>query len=147
VTNLIAPFALIEMKGKRGAEIGKTKTIKKKGSNDMAHIILFEHTNFHGAHKHVFDDGEPNLNADDDNAFNDEGTNSIVVLEGDWEFFANWKYEAPKLGELGPGLYPNIADADALGNSAHGTLSSLRPINSLGVKSKTGMAVNKMNTN
>ncbi len=37
----------------------------------MAHVILFEHAGFHGAHKHVFRD-EPNLNAGDDNFFNDK---------------------------------------------------------------------------
>jgi hypothetical protein len=31
----------------------------------MAHVILFEHRNFHGAHKHVFM-AEANLNASDD---------------------------------------------------------------------------------
>lgn len=30
----------------------------------MPHVILFEHANFHGAHKHVFDP-ESNLNAGD----------------------------------------------------------------------------------
>ena len=44
----------------------------------MGHLILFEHINFHGRHKHVFQD-EPNLNTDDDNSFNDI-TSSIVVL-------------------------------------------------------------------
>ena len=36
----------------------------------MPQVILFEHQNFHGKHKHIFQD-EPNLNADDDNEFND----------------------------------------------------------------------------
>lgn len=121
----------------------------------MAHIILFEHANFRGAHKHVFDntagilqgngeDGEWNLNADDDNDFNDRGTQSIVVLEGTWEFFADWKYEN-KLAELGPGRYPFAQEA--LGTNF--SLSSLRPVNVLSpvnvldVKSKRGTAVTK----
>ena len=37
----------------------------------MAHVILFENAQFHGQHKHVFR-AEPNLNAADDNFFNDK---------------------------------------------------------------------------
>jgi hypothetical protein len=31
----------------------------------MGHVILFEHANFHGAHKHIFENYD-NLNNDDD---------------------------------------------------------------------------------
>jgi len=103
----------------------------------MAHVILFQHAAFRGPHKHVFDntagilkgngvDGEWNLNADGDSDFNDNGTQSIVVLEGTWEFFADWKYQN-KMGELGPGSYPYISEA--LGSNTQ--LSSLRPVNVL----------------
>ena len=43
-----------------------------------AHIILFEHANFHGAHKHVFLE-EANLNADDDKFFNDKTSSFVIV--------------------------------------------------------------------
>ena len=120
----------------------------------MAHAILFEHGAFRGAHKHVFDnaagilqgngdDGEWNLNnGEDEHNFNDNGTQSIVILEDTWEFFADWKYEN-KLGELGPGRYPYIAEA--LGTNTE--LSSLRPVSVLGpvnvldVNSKRGTGV------
>jgi hypothetical protein len=101
----------------------------------MAHAILFQHSGFRGAHKHVFRD-EPNLNPAgshvDDPTLNDD-TSSIVILEGDWEFFADWEYQN-KLGEtLGPGLYPNV---DALGPDANDKISSLRPVYFRGVRSK-----------
>jgi hypothetical protein len=51
----------------------------------MAHVILFEHAQFHGQHKHVFR-AEPNLNAGDDNFFNDKAS-SLVVVEGNWALF------------------------------------------------------------
>ena len=72
----------------------------------MAHVILFQHANFHGAHKHVFTN-EANLNAGDDNTFNDI-TSSIVVVEGRWDFFLNSGFNG-KLGPtLGPGLYSSV---------------------------------------
>lgn len=46
----------------------------------MAHIILFENINFHGAHKHVVYD-EPNLNASDDNFFNDRVSHRLTREE------------------------------------------------------------------
>ena len=51
----------------------------------MAQVILFEHSNFHGNHKHLFNT-EANLNAQDDNWFNDK-VSSFVILEGNWPFF------------------------------------------------------------
>lgn len=105
----------------------------------MAHVILFEDSVYRGNHKHVFDntdgilhgngeDGEWNLNAGNDHDFNDTGTQSIVVLEGTWEFFEDWKYGGKKLAELGPGRYPYAQYA--LGTNY--SLSSLRPVDSGG---------------
>ncbi|MGB9137075.1 MAG: beta/gamma crystallin-related protein [Pseudonocardiaceae bacterium] len=73
----------------------------------MAHIILFEHANFHGAHKHVFD-WEPNLNADDDDFFNDK-TSSLVVVEDNWKTFINAGFKDPYPPILGLGLYPKVS--------------------------------------
>jgi len=121
----------------------------------MAHVILFEQSVYRGNHKHVFDntdgilqgngeDGEWNLNADNDNDFNDTGTQSIVVLEGTWEFFEDWKYGGKKLAELGPGRYPFAQYA--LGTNF--SLSSLRPVNVLGgvLESKGGVLESKRGT-
>lgn len=95
------------------------------------HVILFEHPRFRGAHKHVFSE-EPNLNDSLDDFFNDK-TSSIVILEGDWEFFIDPHYQN-KLGEgtLGPGLYPNV---DVLGPRGNDSITSLRPVDSGGSSS------------
>lgn len=92
----------------------------------MAHLILFQHGGFHGAHKHVFR-SESNLNAGDDNFFNDV-TSSIVILDGNWEFFLDSNHVG-KLGRtLGPGSYPSIDAPSALGLSSNDRISSLRPV-------------------
>jgi hypothetical protein len=91
----------------------------------MGHLILFEHINFHGRHKHIFQD-EPNLNTDDDNSFNDI-TSSIVVLEGKWEFFVHKDFQGHTGLFLEPGLYPTVLDVE-IQNDA---VSSLRQVQSL----------------
>jgi Beta/Gamma crystallin/Kelch motif len=90
----------------------------------MAHVILFEHANFHGAHKHVFS-AESNLNADDDNFFNDK-TSSIVVLEGNWAFFADSGFSRQYPAILGPGLYSWVENVQIKNDD----LSSLQPVDS-----------------
>jgi hypothetical protein len=87
----------------------------------VPHVILFEHANFHGAHKHVFGP-EPNLNAGDDNFFNDR-VSSLVVLSGSWKFFQNSGFDAPYPPTLGPGVYPSV-EAVGIKND---DMSSLRP--------------------
>ncbi|WP_425147145.1 beta/gamma crystallin-related protein [Deinococcus sp.] len=74
----------------------------------MGHIILFEHANLHGAHKHLFG-SEENLNADDDNFFNDR-VSSFVILEGHWQFFTNWRFKEPASNVFGPGVYNWVED-------------------------------------
>jgi Beta/Gamma crystallin len=69
----------------------------------MAEIILFEHINFHGAHKHLFT-SEPNLNATDDHFFND-AVSSFVVVSGQWQFSRDWYNNGPDSHVFGPGLY------------------------------------------
>ncbi|TWP33424.1 beta/gamma crystallin-related protein [Leekyejoonella antrihumi] len=88
-------------------------------------IILFEHANFHGRHKHLCAD-EPDLAAPEDNTFNDI-VSSIVVVSGVWEVFADIDYGRPyvRVGtpvRLGPGIYPNL---DPVGIT-NDDLSSLR---------------------
>ena len=89
----------------------------------MAHIILFENINFHGAHKHVVQD-EPNLNASDDNFFNDR-VSSLAILEGNWAFYPDASFRGkPYPHILGPGLYPRV-DAVQIRND---DMSSLLPV-------------------
>jgi hypothetical protein len=84
-------------------------------------VLLFEHESFHGAHKHVFS-LEPNLNAGDDDSFNDV-VSSLVVLRGDWSFFSDSDFFLPYPPSLGPGIYSRVIDHGILNDD----MSSLRP--------------------
>ncbi|MBA2659482.1 MAG: tyrosinase family protein [Nitrosospira sp.] len=90
-------------------------------SRSDSEIILFEHINFHGRHKHVYS-AEPNLNAGDDSFFNDR-VSSMIVLGGNWEVFRHSQYQEPYPVVLGPGLHPWVG---AIG-IANDDMSSLRP--------------------
>lgn len=84
-------------------------------------VLLFEHANFHGAHKHVAA-AESNLNADDDSFFND-AVSSLIVLEGTWSFFADADFLSPYPASLGPGAYSSVADQSITNDD----MSSLSP--------------------
>jgi hypothetical protein len=86
-----------------------------------AEIILFEHANFHGAHKHVYGP-EANLNAGDDSFFNDR-VSSMVVLSGNWQVFRHSNFREPYPVVLGPGKYPWVGGVRILNDD----MSSLRP--------------------
>jgi Beta/Gamma crystallin len=90
----------------------------------MAEIILFEHANFHGRHKHIFRD-EPNLNAADDHDFNDI-TSSIVVLLGNWQCFTDAGFQGESSQILPPGVYPFVENPDV--GIANDSISSVRLI-------------------
>lgn len=87
----------------------------------MAEIILFEHINFHGAHKHLFT-SEPNLNASDDNFFND-AVSSFVVVSGWWQFSRDADYNGPDSQWFGPGIYNWVENVgvpnDSVSSVAH----------------------------
>jgi hypothetical protein len=85
----------------------------------IPHCILFELANFRGAHRHVFA-AEPNLADQTDPTFNNK-TSSIVILEGNWEFFSDTNFATRTGSILGPGLYPFVA------NVGIKTITSLRP--------------------
>ena len=87
----------------------------------MAHVVLFKNANFHGDHKHVMA-AEPNLNASDDNGFND-AVSSLVVLDGNWRFYVDAGFKNPYPAVLGPGLYPSLSPAKI----ANDSMSSLQP--------------------
>jgi hypothetical protein len=69
----------------------------------MSEIVLFEHINFHGAHKHLFG-SEHNLAASDDNFFNDK-ISSFVILSGRWQFFRDINFTGQTSNVFGPGRY------------------------------------------
>ena len=58
-----------------------------------SHVILFENANYHGNHKHIFH-AEDNLNADDDDGFND-AVSSFHILSGLWVFYKDAGYRNP----------------------------------------------------
>jgi Beta/Gamma crystallin len=69
----------------------------------MAEIVLFQHINFRGVHKHLYG-SEPNLAAPDDNQFNDL-VSSFVITSGSWQFFTHVNFTGPASNVFGPGRY------------------------------------------
>ena len=92
------------------------------GDSLGAHVILFEHANFRGRHRHIFN-AEQNLNAGDDDEFNDI-VSSIVVVSGNWQFFRNSNFDDDYPSILGPGIYPWVVDINIRDND----ISSLRAV-------------------
>ena len=88
----------------------------------MAEIILFEHINFHGAHKHLYG-SESNLAAGDDNFFNDR-LSSFVITSGTWQFFRDINFSGPASNVFGPGRY-NWVENIGIPND---TVSSIRRV-------------------
>jgi hypothetical protein len=73
------------------------------------HIIIFQHRDFRGSHRHVFGQ-EPNLNHGEDNTLNDR-ISSFVVLSGDWTLFRHANFVEQVGGRtFGPGQYEFVAD-------------------------------------
>jgi Beta/Gamma crystallin len=74
----------------------------------MHHIVLFEHANFHGPHKHVFRDDT--LKAPDDNFF-DKKVSSLVVFSGFWRFNSGPNFDGVTYPVVrSPGLTPFVRD-------------------------------------
>ena len=69
----------------------------------MSELVLFEHRDFRGAHKHLYG-SEPNLNHQYDNFFNDK-ISSFVIVSGTWQFFRDVNYGPPASNVFGPGRY------------------------------------------
>jgi len=91
------------------------------GNSVDSEILLFRHAKFHGPHRHVFT-SEPDLGAPDDKVFNDV-VSSLVVLLGDWSFYADANFVTPYIESVGPGIYPSVAEQSI----ANDDMSSLRP--------------------
>jgi hypothetical protein len=89
------------------------------------HVILFEHSDFRGAHKHILT-AETNLNAIDDHSFNDKAS-SIVVIGGNWRFYRNSGFNISYAPVFGPGLYRFVGDWQIENDQ----ISSLRPTNEM----------------
>jgi hypothetical protein len=87
-------------------------------------VILFENASFGGNHIHVFQGWDNIQNLPGDASFNDK-TSSIVVVEGNWQFFKDWKWENPFSNVLAPGIY-NVVEA--LGAGSNDSITGLRPV-------------------
>jgi hypothetical protein len=88
-----------------------------------AHLMLFEHADLRGGHKHVFD-AEPDLNAADDDGFND-ATSSIAVLLNQWFTYRDAAFVEPFDVTLGTGLFRSVTDV-GIANDAISSLQIAR---------------------
>jgi hypothetical protein len=110
-------------------DMSSLRTVDNTSVLKTAHVILFEHANFHGAHKHVYS-SEPNLAAPDDSFFNDR-VSSIVVLSGTWRLYRHVGFQGKYPRNLGPGAYPYVGNVDIQNDD----MSSLQPAGMGGVAS------------
>jgi Beta/Gamma crystallin len=74
------------------------------GQASPGEIVLFQHADFRGAHKHLLRD-EPSFNASDDSFFNDR-VSSLVVRSGRWRCYRHSNYVTPYPPLLSVGLFP-----------------------------------------
>jgi hypothetical protein len=83
--------------------------VHRKGGFGMAgHIIIFEHIDFRGGHRHIINE-DSNLNHPEDRSMNDK-MSSFVILEGRWQFFRHAGFQIPYANVLGPGTYRWVGD-------------------------------------
>jgi hypothetical protein len=81
-------------------------------------ILLYEHSNYRGRHKHIIDNDEPNLHAD---GWGDR-ISSIQVISGHWKIHQHTNYGGWSM-LLWPGNYPNISE---VGIARNDSISSVR---------------------
>ena len=86
------------------------------------HIIVFQHANFRGHHRHIFG-MESNLNHPEDRSLNDQ-ISSFVVISGTWKLYRNSNFRVPLGSEYGPGEYRWVGSAGVQNDQ----VSSLRCI-------------------
>jgi hypothetical protein len=78
-------------------------------------IIAFDNEDFLGDHIHILG------NMKDLGKWNNS-ISSMIILSGTWEFFDDDNFGGTKVGEYGPGKYPNVAEKGIKNNS----ISSIR---------------------
>lgn len=86
------------------------------------HIIVFQHANFRGAHRHIFC-MESNLNHCEDRSLNDK-ISSFVVISGTWKLYRHSNFRVQLGREYGPGEYRWVGSAGVQNDQ----VSSLRCI-------------------
>ena len=115
-------YSWVESVDIQNDDMSSMSPTSNSGTVNLPHVILFEHSNLHGRHKHVFGP-EPNLNANDDNFFNDR-VSSIVVMSGQWVFYRHANYNGQYAIKLGPGIYRWVGALDIQNDD----MSSLHPV-------------------
>ena len=77
---------------------------------EIPQAIVFENTNMEGQHKHFFT-SDPDLTSNSDGKFWNDQISSIVVISGNWTFYADpvgaGGVPNPNV-TLGPGVYPDV---------------------------------------
>ena len=73
------------------------------GKPVMGEIIIYQHGNFRGAHRHIYT-AEPDLRHPEDPTFND-AVSSFVILRGWWKLYRDTNFMNAYDGEFGPGVY------------------------------------------
>jgi Beta/Gamma crystallin len=86
-----------------------------RSAGDIPQIIAFDNENFLGDHMHILGDMK-------DLGKWGNSISSMVILSGTWEFFDDEDFKGTKVGPLGPGTYPKVADKGIKDNS----ISSIR---------------------
>ena len=71
-------------------------------------IIVFEHSNFRGQHRHIFGE-ESDLHHPADTSMSGK-ISSFVILEGCWQFFRLAGFHIPYANTFGPNAYPWVDD-------------------------------------
>jgi hypothetical protein len=74
------------------------------------HIIIFQHANFRGHHRHIFGE-ERNLNHPEDRTLNDK-MSSFVVLSGTWKLYQHKNFDRAYDREFSPGEYKWVGSVD-----------------------------------
>jgi hypothetical protein len=72
------------------------------------HIVVFQHGSLRGHHRHIFD-SENDFKASSDSSLHD-AISSVVIIEGQWQFFKHGNFNAPYAAILGPGIYRWLPD-------------------------------------
>lgn len=87
-----------------------------------AHIVVFEHSNFRGRHRHIYNE-ESDLNHKEDRGLNDN-ISSFVVTSGIWKLYRHSGFSGAYDREFGKGMYSRTKDYDVENDS----ISSLKSI-------------------
>jgi hypothetical protein len=86
--------------------------------------ILYQHVNFGGNHRHLINQGEPNLHVD---GWGDTVSSVQVVSGTRWTFHLHINYSGNTIN-LGPGSYPNISAQGLPNDSLSSVRANLLPV-------------------